>query len=288
MHFKPFPFVFSLTAIVAATAFACTAHADLEAPVSTSHLVPANFSKAKKAGWKLVWSDEFNEPTQQPNPKKWDYEVGKVRNHELQYYTKDRRQNARIENGNLVIETRKESYKGSHITSASLITDGKASWKYGLIEVRAKLPKGRGTWPAIWMLGTNHKTAGWPKCGEIDIMEAVGWRPNLIFGTIHRPGRDKGGKVRISDPYTHFHVYGLEWSKDAMKFSVDGHVYFTYPIVDGTPDAKIFRKPFYLILNAAFGGSWGGRKGVDEKILPTKYLIDYVRIYQPAKPHTKH
>ena len=265
---------------VSLTAISAVANGDLP----TLSPAPADFTAPMKPGWKLVWSDEFNQLNPRPDPAKWDYEVGHVRNHELQYYTRDRRENARIENGNLVIETRKEPFAGSNITSASLITFHKESWQYGLIEVRAKLPKGLGTWPAIWMLGANRDQVGYPKCGEIDIMEALGWDPNVIYGTIHRPGRNKGSTTRVADPYNTFHVYGLEWSKDKMDFSVDGHVYFSYPIVNGTPDAEIFRKPFYLIINDAFGGGWGGQKGVDEKVLPVKYWIDYVRVYQRTTP----
>ena len=155
--------------------------------------------------WKLVWSDEFNKAGL-PDAAKWDYETGLVRNHERQFYTRARRENARVENGMLIIEARKEKYRspstepaarseqegrekldhqGADYTSASLTTSGKAAWTYGRIEVRAKLPSGRGTWPAIWTLGTNIDKAGWPSCGEIDIMEFVGFEPGIIHANIH-------------------------------------------------------------------------------------------------------
>ena len=138
---------------------------------------------------KLVWSDEFNYQGL-PDPAKWGYETGFVRNHESQYYTKERKENARVENGHLVIECRKEQFTpANHVpvnyTAASLITQNKASWQYGRIEVRAKLPHGKGVWPAIWMLGTNITQVGWPRCGEIDIMEFIGKEPKNIFGTLH-------------------------------------------------------------------------------------------------------
>lgn len=154
------------------------------------------------AGWKLVWSDEFDKPGL-PDPAKWNYETGFIRNHEAQYYTDARLENARVENGMLVIEARKESFKNpdydptagtnnwkrsrefAAYTSACLTTQERVSWKYGRIEVRAKLPAGRGVWPAIWMLGTNRQDVGWPACGEIDIMEMVGFRPDMIYGHIH-------------------------------------------------------------------------------------------------------
>ena len=149
-------------------------------------------------GWRLVWSDEFDY-TGLPDPKKWDYEEGFVRNNEAQYYTRARKENARVENGMLVIEGRKEKFpvpqassggKGRQFadyTAASLITLNKADWKFGRIEVRAKLPQGRGVWPAIWMLGSNIRQVGWPACGEIDIMEFVGHTPGFVHATVHFP-----------------------------------------------------------------------------------------------------
>jgi beta-glucanase (GH16 family) len=234
--------------------------------------------------WKLVWSDEFNVGSM-ADPNKWDYEQGYVRNRELQYYTKARPENARIEDGMLVIETRKDNFEGHPITSASLRTRGKAEWLYGRIEVRAKLPTGKGMWPAIWMLGLNpgHR---WPACGEIDIMENVGFDPLTIHANIHcqaynhTKGTNKGNKIEVTDPSKNFHVYAIEWFEDRIDFFVDQTKYFTFKNEGTGNDAWPFDKPHYLILNAAYGGSWGGQKGTDDSILPQKYFIDYVRVYR--------
>src|SRR5215469_12052083 len=148
-------------------------------------LFAALLSPVYAADWKLVWSDEFDKPGL-PDSTKWGYETGFVRNHEKQFYTGGRRENARVENGTLIIEARKEQYKDAEYTSASLTTQGKASWAYGRIEMRAKLPTGRGIWPAFWMLGTGHgKGVKWPDCGEIDIMELVGFHPETVEAHCH-------------------------------------------------------------------------------------------------------
>lgn len=235
--------------------------------------------------WQLVWEDNFDADGL-PDTQFWNYEEGYVRNKEAQYYTKARKENARVENGNLVIEARKDNWNGNEITSASLHTWGKKSMLYGKIEVRAQLPTGKGTWPAIWMLGTNKKEVGWPTCGEIDIMENVGYNPDVIHANIHTKaynhsiGTGKGDKITIEKPYNDFHVYAVEWFENEMKFFVDDKLYFTYKN-DGTGNAAWpFDKPHYLIINLAIGGAWGGQKGIAEDLLPQKYLIDYVRVYQ--------
>lgn len=234
--------------------------------------------------WELVWADEFN-VAGLPDPNKWDQEQGFIRNKELQYYTKARPENARIEDGMLVIETRKDDFEGHPITSASLRTRGKTSWLYGRIEVRAKLPTGKGMWPAIWMLGINPGQR-WPACGEIDIMENVGFDPLKICANIHTKaynhviGTNKGSRIDVTDPSQNFHVYAIEWFEDRLDFFVDETKYFTFKNEGTGNDTWPFDKPHYLIINAAYGGSWGGQKGVDDAILPQKYLIDYVRIYK--------
>jgi len=239
------------------------------------------------ATWKLVWSDEFS-IAGMPDPNKWDYEEGFIRNKELQYYTKARPENARVEDGCLVIETRNDNFKGHPITSASLNTRKKASWLYGRIEVRAKLPTGKGMWPAIWMLGVNRQL-GWPACGEIDIMENVGFDPLKIHANVHTKaynhaiGTNKGNKIVVTDPSKHFHVYAIEWFEDHIDFYVDRTKYFSFRNEGTGNDVWPFDKPHYLILNAAYGGSWGGQKGVDNAILPQKYSIDYVRVYEQKK-----
>jgi len=250
--------------------------------------------------WQLVWSDEFDKPGL-PDPAKWDYETGFIRNNEAQYYTRARPENARVENGMLVIEARKEVFKNpdfdpgagswrrsreaAQYTSASLTTRGKANWTYGRIEVRAKLPSGRGTWPAIWTLGTNRQ-AGWPGCGEIDIMEFVGYDPGVVHANIHTgkynhiKKNGKGSQLTVPDASSAFHVYALEWDTNHLDFFVDDKKYFTYANEGTGADAWPYDRAQYLILNLAIGGAWGGQQGIDDAIFPQRYYIDYVRVYQ--------
>lgn len=232
---------------------------------------------------KLVWSDEFNYRGH-PDPKKWSYEVGLIRNKEPQYYTSNRLENARVENGNLVIEARKEDFKGSKYTSASLITDGKFQFQYGRLEVRAKLPGGMGSWPAIWMMGVDRSIVGWPRCGEIDVMEHIAYEPQRIYSTVHQIGVDGTGHVSngktldVSDPTEGFHVYALDWTPRSLEFSVDDKKFFTFPYQG--PAHWTFDSPMYLLINLAVGGAWAGRNGIDDRSFPQQYLIDYVRVYQ--------
>ncbi len=244
----------------------------------------AYFAKTKR---KLVWSDEFNY-TGLPDAQKWGYDVGGNGwgNNELQYYTLADTNNAVVRKGILTITARKEPKENRQYTSARLVTRGKAEWTYGRIEIRAKLPKGRGTWPAIWMLGSNIKEAGWPKCGEIDIMEHVGYDPDTLVGTIHTQsynhvkGTQKSKKIFIKNPYTEFHVYAVDWTPEKMDFLLDGVTYLSIPNEHKTVNEWPFDKPEYLLLNVAVGGNWGGTKGVDESVFPTAMEVDYVRIYQ--------
>ena len=244
------------------------------------------------AGWKLIWSDEFDKPGL-PDPNKWDYEVGYVRNNELQYYTRARKENARVEGGCLVIEGRKEKYpiggaqagakRFADYTAASLITRGKAQWTFGRIEVRAKLPQGKGVWPAIWMLGQKFPSNPWPACGEIDIMEFVGHTPDKVHATVHyrKDGKhaSMGGNLTVERPFDDFHVYAVEWSAERMDFFFDARKYFTFKVAAAADSgSNPFLKPQYLLINLALGGSWG--REMDDSVLPQKYLIDYVRVYQ--------
>jgi beta-glucanase (GH16 family) len=247
---------------------------------------------------KLVWSDEFDY-TGAPDPKRWTNEVGFIRNRESQFYAAGRLENARVENGRLIIEARKEQFAippgtrgvrgrtNASYTSASLTTRRLGEWKHVRIEVRAKLPRGRGVWPAIWLLGTNYAKVGWPRCGEIDMMEYVGFDTNTIHANIHTGkynhmrGTGKGSTLRVASPFDDFHVYVLDWQADRMDFFVDDKRYFTYAKeLNAADDVWPFDQPFYLILNLAIGGTWGGEKGVDETIFPQRYEIDYVRVYQ--------
>ena len=197
----------------------------------------ATATGARAGGWELVWADEFNYEGL-PDKTKWGYEEGFVRNHESQYYTRARPENAWVENGMLVIECRKEHFQPANhaeveYTSASLITRNKMSFQYGRIEVRAKIPHGKGAWPAIWTLGTNESKVGWPRCGEIDIMESVGKDPDHIHGTMHYAVAGKhesdGGKIETEKPSAGFHIYAIEWYPDRIDFFFDAKKYHTVP-----------------------------------------------------------
>jgi beta-glucanase (GH16 family) len=235
---------------------------------------------------KLVWADEFNK-NGLPDSTKWGYEVGFVRNNEKQYYTKARKENAVVENGMLVITSLKEDFKNAHYTSASINTLGKEAFEGDIrVEVKAKLPSGKGIWPAIWMMGTNTKKVGWPRCSELDIMEFVGKIPNTVHGTMHwwdsaateKNGHvGKGTKIELTDIHTNFHVYGLERKGNVIRLFVDDNYYFTFtPPTTAYPGS--FVDPIYMLINTALGGSWGG--DIDDAIFPQKFYVDYVRVYK--------
>jgi beta-glucanase (GH16 family) len=251
---------------------------------AASPVTPSPTPVSGPAGWSLVFADEFDAPGAL-DPAKWGYEIGYIRNDEKQSYT-SRSENVRAEGGSLVIEGRKEAYQGYGYTSASINTLGRFEFLYGRVEVRAKIPTGNGSWPAIWMLGTNRTQVGWPTCGEIDIMENVGFEPTRIHGTVHTAaynhvqGTAKGASVTIANPWEDFHVYAMEWYPDHIDVFVDGQKYFTFRNEGTGSRAWPFDKPQYLLVNLAIGGSWGGQKGIDDSRFPTKYLVDYVRIYK--------
>ena len=245
-------------------------------------------------GWRLAWCDEFDKDGA-PDPAKWNYEEGFVRNHERQYYTRDRRENARVAKGILIIEARTERFaiprgggkeEFADYTSASLTTKNRAAWTYGRIEVKAKLPAGRGTWPAIWTLGRNIDKVGWPTCGEIDIMEFVGHQPGVVFVNVHTKGfnhtrgNGRGTRQPLADASSAFHLYSLEWTPRKLDFGIDGKSVFVCANDDKGVDSWPFDAPQFLILNLAIGGTWGGQKGIDDAIFPQQFLIDFVRVYQ--------
>lgn len=242
---------------------------------------------AQSPGLKLVWSDEFT-TTGLPDSSKWKFDVGGHGwgNNELQYYTGKDTQNAVVRDGVLKITARMKDRENRNYTSAKLLTKGIKEFMYGRIEVRAKLPAGRGTWPAIWMLGTNIKEAGWPACGEIDIMEHVGYNKDSLFGTIHSAaynhvkGTQKGKGIFITEPYTQFHIYAIDWTAEKIDFLLDGKVYYSVKNEHLTTKEWPFNQPFYLILNLAIGGGWGGKMGVDNSIFPAVMEVDYIRVYQ--------
>jgi len=226
----------------------------------------------------LVWSDEFNTPGS-PDPTKWTYDLGAGGwgNNELEYYT-SRIDNAVVSNGTLKIIAKKENYSGSNYTSARLLTKGLYSFKYGRIDVSAKLPASTGTWPAIWMLGNNISTAGWPACGEIDIMEQNGNNKNIIYGTLHYPAQvnqyGDGTTTSITNAATTFHKYSAIWLPATIQLLVDDVVYYTLPNKSSLP----FNQNFFIILNVAMGGTLGGT--IDPAFTTNQMEIDYVRVYQ--------
>ena len=232
---------------------------------------------------KLLWADEFDN-LGSPDKDKWTYDIGVGNNgwgnQESQYYT-DRSDNVIVDKGVLKIIAKKENYKGSNYTSTRLKTQGKFSFTYGKVEVRAKLPKGVGTWPAIWMLGDNIKTVGWPKCGEIDIMEHVGRDMGKVSSALHNlssHGNTVNTKAkRISNVADKFHIYSMEWNAKKISFAIDGDVYYEYNPSVKDENNWPYDKPFFIILNIAMGGTFGGAISNDFKQAIME--IDYVRVY---------
>jgi beta-glucanase (GH16 family) len=244
--------------------------------------------KTYEFGLTPVWQDEFNY-TGKPDPKKWGYNLGDHGwgNHELENYT-DKIENARVENGNLVIEAIREKSGKLNYSSARLVSKGKGDFLYGKFEIRAKLPQGRGTWPAIWMLASQgtYGNNGWPDNGEIDIMEHVGFDQNRIHGNIHTKAfnhsikTNKGNNILVPTVSSEFHVYGCEWQPDYIAISVDGKEYFRFTKeLAWQWQEWPFDKPQHFLINIAIGGDWGGQKGVDDSIFPQKMEVDYIRVY---------
>ena len=287
--------------VTTATAFRLKAEATLRLSalvlaaallLSSHQLLQARPDGSQELAWEPVWSDEFDRPGL-PDPAKWSYDVGGHGwgNRELQFYTEGRRENARVEDGRLIIEARREDWQGKPYTSARL--NSKASWTYGRIDVRAKLPRGRGTWPAIWMLPVRGKygKGGWPDNGEIDIMEHVGFDPGVVHGTIHSRAYNhvdrtqRGKNTTVADAQDAFHVYSASWTPQSIVVSVDHVSYFSFDNERlSNPQADWrhwpFDKDFRILLNVAVGGNWGGQKGVDESIWPQRLEVDYVRVFQ--------
>jgi len=239
-------------------------------------------------GYTLCWADEFNQTDGSlPDSQKWGYDTGGSGwgNGELQNYT-TRAENARIEAGQMVIEARKENYAGSNYTSARLLTKNKASWTYGRMEARMKLPRGQGIWPAFWMLGSDIDIVGWPSCGEIDIMENIGVLPSTVYGTVHGPGYSGSGGIggsftRSSGALADdFHVYAIEWESNEIRWFIDNQNYFTIRSSDLPSESRwVFNKPHHLLLNLAVGGAWPGYPDASTTF-PQRMTVDYVRVYQ--------
>ncbi len=228
---------------------------------------------------KAVFFDEFSVDGA-PDSSKWGYDLGNNNgwgNNEAQYYT-NRTQNAVVSNGTLKINLIKEAYQGYNYTSARLLSKGKYSMKYGKVEIRAKIPSGGGTWPALWMLGDNIDSVGWPACGEIDVMEHVGNQLNKIYGTLHYPGRSggnaDGASVMIPNATTEFHIYSMEWNASTIKIYVDNQLFLTYNKNPNSP----FNQNFFFIMNVAMGGNFGGT--IDPNVTNATMEVDYIRVYQ--------
>ena len=237
--------------------------------------------------YELVWSDEFDYEGQ-PDPAKWDYDTGGHGwgNHELQYYT--RGENVTVGDGLMTIELRKEQVNNLEYTSSRMVTRQKGDWLYCKVEVSAKLPRGLGTWPAIWMLPTDWAYGDWPASGEIDIMEHVGYDQDVIVQSVHNnkfhAGQAKNHSTPVEGVSDEFHVYGVEWLPDQIIFTIDGEVQSVYDpnkiTSKPTKDHWPYDKRMHLLINLAFGGDWGGARGIDDSYLPVQYYIDYVRVYQ--------
>ncbi len=261
-------------------------------PTSTPIPTPIPIPIATDEGWELVWHDEFDGDS--IDRSNWTFDIGGWGwgNGEAQFYT-DRPENARVENGLLVIENRQERYENSYYTSARLLTQGLHTFQYGRIEARIKVPSGVGTWPAFWMLGDNFgrdtedpTQSNWPNVGEIDIMEYVGREPDLVVGTVHGPGyAGAGGLTKwnrqdypIGDD---FHTFSIEWDFEGIRWFYDGELYY-----DLSRDAVgnrewVFDQPFFIIINLALGGTLGGTISLDTEF-PQNLYVDYVRVYQPV------
>ena len=250
---------------------------------------PKEEREGQEEGYHLVWNDEFDY-TGLPDSTKWLYDTeGNTHgwgNSEAQFYTEKRIENARVENGILSIIAVKENYQDKEYTSARLVS--RADWLYGKFEIKARIPSGRGTWSAIWMMpgGWTFNTGNWPDVGEFDIMEHVGYDQGVIHASAHsrdyqwKKGTQKTDTIRISDATEEFHSYIWEWDPQVVKAYVDDTLYFEYEN-EGLGKTKWpYDKPFYLILNVAVGGAWGNVKGIDNEAFPQIMEIDYVRVFQ--------
>jgi beta-glucanase (GH16 family) len=253
-------------------------------------LAPSPATLTLPTGYRLVWSDEFDAPGL-PDPARWAYDTGMNKagwhNREKQYYSNARRENSEVRDGRLVITARLEEMRlapdwgGQRYTSARLITSGKAQWTYGFFEVRAKLPCGQGTWPAIWTLGNG----AWPATGELDILEQVGSDPTRVFSTVHTSSgsgaEGVSGITQLATACSAFHDYQMLWTPQRVTFAIDGRVHHVYEN-RGTGVAQWpFDAPQFLILNLAIGGNLGG--AVDDSIFPVRYEIEHVRVWQAAR-----
>ncbi|WP_440134625.1 glycoside hydrolase family 16 protein [Chitinophaga sancti] len=242
------------------------------------------------SGWTFettpVWADEFDY-TGAPDASKWGYDLGGSGwgNNELEYYTNST-DNASVANGVLSITARKETKENRNYTSARMVTTNKGDWLYGRFEIKAKLPVGKGTWPAIWMLSTDWAYGDWPKSGEIDIMEHVGYDPGNVHISAHteayyfKINTQKTTTRRVDNVSSEFHLYRLDWTPYALRGYIDDILVFQFVNEAKGYTVWPFDKRFHLLLNLAVGGDWGGAQGVDDTIFPTAMEVDYVRVYK--------
>jgi beta-glucanase (GH16 family) len=238
------------------------------------------------AGYKLAWSDEFNGT--QIDLSNWKYDVGGSGwgNQESQYYTDGK--NSFLQNGKLVIEAREEAASGKKYTSSRMITKGKREFMFGRVDIRAKLPKGQGIWPALWMLGANIDKVSWPACGEIDIMELLGHDPKTSYGTIHWGAQGSGksqtaqGVYKLTNGKTfsdEFHVFSLDWEKDKLAILVDDKVIFSTTAAKLGAANYLYNNPNFFILNVAVGGLWPGYPDATT-VFPQRMEVDFIRVFQ--------
>lgn len=284
LKFAPLPWASSLILLLPVLACGCNAHGD-----------PAPSPPPSAPTWKLVWSDEFNGPGgSAPDSSKWTYDLGGKGwgNKELECYT-NRLQNAHIQGGNLVITAQKENFAcsdgvSSSYTSARLKSEGLFSQAYGRFEARIKIPAGQGMWPAFWMLGNDIASIGWPKSGEIDIMENIGREPGTVHGSLHGPSTSAHRTSDATSIFTlparqnladAFHLYAVEWEPGVVRFYLDTNLYATFTQSQWPSGGTwVFDHPFFLLLNVAVGGTWPGSPDSTTQF-PQQMLVDYVRVY---------
>jgi beta-glucanase (GH16 family) len=238
------------------------------------------------AAWQPVWQDNFTTDGL-PDPARWNYEEGRVRNEEAQYYVAKREANARVSGGVLRITARKESWQGADYTSASLTTRDRFAFTRGKLEIRARVPGGRGTWTALWLLAQDHPQVPWPQCGEIDLMEHVGFMPERFHYTVHTDAHNHMIKTQLgtfedvsAEALSEFRDYGLIWSDDRLEWFVNGLKIFEYVNTGAGSAVWPFSRPQYLLLSLAIGGSWGGSQGIDDSLFPATLEIAHVRVWQ--------
>ncbi|RDV13011.1 glycoside hydrolase family 16 protein [Pontibacter diazotrophicus] len=280
--------VFKRTALLcfALLAISCGSKSEAPGPIITAPKPQVPVDKNWSFETTPVWADEFNY-TGEPDPAKWGYDIGGSGwgNNELQYYT-DSRSNSNVADGTLKITARKENMQGKEYTSARLVSKDKGDFLYGRFEIKAKLPTGRGTWPALWMLPTDWAYGGWPKSGEIDIMEHVGYDQNRVHITVHTEAYNHGkntqkGKSKIIETAsTAFHLYRVDWTPYAIRGYIDDQPVFEFINEGKGFEEWPFDKKFHFLMNIAVGGNWGGAEGVDPAVYPQSMEVDYVRVYE--------